>query len=255
MANFDHQSGRQLDIDGARIYYEEQGSAGAPALVFLHGGLGTIEDFNRILPLFRRPYRFIGIDSRGQGKSTLGSPALTYGIMQRDVERVTQALGLEKFSIVGFSDGGIVALRLAAGGRVNIDKLVVIGTPPELEAANREIYQKLTAEGWRKKFPSTYELYRKLNPAPDFDLLVETIVRAWLDTSDDGYPRDSVKRIARDALVVRGDDDHLVSRASAFGLAESMKAAKLFTIPFAGHVVHDEQAETLMRIVNRFLEA
>ncbi len=177
MLGFRHQSGKHLELAGARIYYEEQGSATAPALVFLHGGLGTIEDWNRILPMFRRPYRFIGIDSRGQGKSTLGSPKLTYRIMQADVERIAEALELEQFSVVAFSDGGVVALRMAASKRAKIDKLVVIGAPSRLEAPNREIYQKLTAEGWRQKFPSTYELYQKLNPQPDFELLVNTIVQ------------------------------------------------------------------------------
>ena len=252
--HFDHKSGRHFEIDGARIYCEEQGELAAPVLLFLHGGLGTIADFNRILPMLRRPYRVIGIDSRGQGRSTLGAAPLTYGRMQSDGEHIASALGLTRFSIIGFSDGGIVALRMAAVGGARIDKLVVIGTPAELEASNRELYSKLTADGWRQKFPSTYELYQKLNPEPDFERLVPAIVRGWQDTSESGYPADTVKRIASKLLVVRGDEDHLVSRASAFDLAEKVRDAKLLNVPFAGHVVHEDQPDTLMRCVNRFLE-
>ncbi len=63
-----------------------------------------------------------------------------------------------------------------------------------------------------------------------------------------------MRQISCDLLVVRGDDDHLVSRANAFELAEAVQGAKLLTIPFAGHVVHEDQADTLMSVVNRFLE-
>ncbi len=50
MKNFDHKSGKHLQIDGARIYYEAAGNEDSPALLFLHGGFGNLEDFNTILP-------------------------------------------------------------------------------------------------------------------------------------------------------------------------------------------------------------
>lgn len=50
MRLFDHHSGEHLNIGGARIYYEVTGNENKPALLFLHGGFGNIEDFNSILP-------------------------------------------------------------------------------------------------------------------------------------------------------------------------------------------------------------
>ena len=46
MEKFNHQSGHHLAIDGAKIYYEVQGRTSDPALLLLHGGLGTTDDFN-----------------------------------------------------------------------------------------------------------------------------------------------------------------------------------------------------------------
>jgi pimeloyl-ACP methyl ester carboxylesterase len=253
MVRFDHKSGRQLQVDDAQIYVEEHGSADAPVLLLLHGGLGTIEDFNSVLPRLAQRFRVVGVDSRGHGASTLGKAAWTYGQVQRDIEQVVQQLGLQRFAAMGFSDGGIVGLRLAAAKRVNISKLVAIGAPLELEETNRAIYQNLTAEGWRKKFPETYERYQTLNPAPDFERLVKALVRGWLDESDEGYPLDSAKQVACDVLVVRGDEDHLVSRATTFDLVDLLPNAKLLNLPYAGHEVTADQPEALLATVDRFL--
>ena len=75
----------------------------------------------------------------------------------------------------------------------------------------------------------------------------------WLDDSGSGYPGESVKRIRCPLLAVRGDEDHLVSRASVFELVEQVQGAKLLNIPFAGHEAHKDQAEAVMASVNRFL--
>ena len=89
---FDHHSGIHLDIDGARIYHEVTGNKNSPALLVLHGGFGNIEDFNPILPELDKEFRIVGIDSRGQGKSTLGPSGLTYERIQQDVERILEHL-------------------------------------------------------------------------------------------------------------------------------------------------------------------
>lgn len=254
MLRFDHLSGRHLQVDDARIYVEEHGDIDAPVLVFLHGGFGTIEGFNGVLPLLSQRYRVIGVDTRGHGKSTLGASAWTYGLVQRDLERVVEALGLKSFAAIGFSDGGIAGLRLAAAGRVGITKLVTIGASHQLGEADRAIFESVTAESWRKKFPDTYERYQALNPEPNFDRFAAALVRGWLDDSDEGYPGATVNKITCAVLVVRGDEDHIVSRATTFDLVEQLKSAKLLHIPFAGHEVTEDQPEALMAIVNRFLE-
>lgn len=256
MTTFDHRSGSHVDVGSARIYVEVHGDRSAPALVFLHGGLGTIQDFDRSLPLLEGRFRVIGIDSRGHGASTLGKEPLTYAQLASDVRAVVDRLEVARFGIVGFSDGGITGLRLAAsdsGVADRIEKLVAIGTHAEFDEANRALYEKVTAKSWREKFPETYERYQGLNPAPDFDALVTAAKKMWLDGGSEGYPKKTVETIACPLLVARGDEDHLVSRAAVCSLAEKVKDAKLLVIPFATHTVQDDQPELLMRVVNQFL--
>ena len=61
MKKFNHNSGKHLDIDGAKIYYETSGGKSSPALLFLHGGFGTMEDFNDVISELEKDYRIIGM--------------------------------------------------------------------------------------------------------------------------------------------------------------------------------------------------
>lgn len=133
MKDFDHQSGSYIEIDGAKIYCEETGNRSGHPLLLLHGGFGNIEDFNSIIPRLSQNFRVIGIDSRGQGKSTIGPTELTYERIEKDLEYIIEHLPLDNFSIMGFSDGGIVAYRLASHSSSKIKKLVTIGAAWEMK--------------------------------------------------------------------------------------------------------------------------
>jgi len=155
--SFTHRGGEHLTLDSAKIYFEVHGDNAGPPLLFLHGGLGTMRDFNGVLPLLKKRFRLIGIDSRGHGKSTLGTAGLSYQRLALDATGVLRHLGVERCSVVGFSDGGITALRMAAEAGSRIDKLVAIGADKMLKPDDpvRKLLGSVTAESWAKKFPES----------------------------------------------------------------------------------------------------
>ena len=254
---FNHESGLTLKIKNADIYFEETGDLNKDVLLFLHGGLGNIEDFNEMLTLLKVKYRIIGIDTRGHGKSTLGAKNMTYEMVQKDVEAVLESLGINKLSIIGFSDGGIVAYRLACFSQLEIVKLVTIGASwhTNMLSGIKNVLSGVTAEMWTARFPESVKLYYKINPQPDFELLVQSTVDMWLDEAESGHPDNNVKKITCQLLVIRGDKDHLVNLNAAFGIAEYVENVHLANIPFAGHAVFTEQNEILMNLINQFLSA
>jgi len=257
MTVFNHQDGQHLQVDDARIYFEQQGKQDGPALILLHGGLGNMATFNSIAPHLGKTYRLIGIDSRGQGKSTLGTVPLTYKRIQQDVEALIRHLELTNVSLIGHSDGGIVALRLATHKTTPIDKLITIGAHWALKADDptREMYAGITAADWREMFPDDVDRYQALNPEADFDRLMDAVRKLWLDNSDDGYPKESVRDITASLLVVRGDQDPLVSRTNAVELADRVPNAKLLNLPFADHSPHEERPQWLLPMLDAFLQA
>lgn len=252
---FTHKNGQFLGVGDADIYYEIQGNLNGPSLVFLHGGFEHIETFNTITDYFAKDYRLIGIDSRGHGRSTLGNTPLSYQQLQKDVSAVLSYLELDHFSLIGHSDGGITGLRLAATNAFKIDRLVTIGAHWTLKVDDptRKIYEGVTPEAWRDMFPEECETYEQLNPKPEFVKLINALVTMWLDNSEQGYPQETVREIKVPLLVMRGDDDQLVSRENAVELANRVNGAIFSNIPFADHVAHVDQPEWVTSMVNVFL--
>lgn len=248
--------GRHLDIDGARLWVEEAGPREAPPLLLLHGGLGDLEDFNPLARALVADHRLIALDSRGHGASTLGPQPLSYARLQQDVEAVCAALGLGTVGLMGFSDGGTVALRVALAGRVRVERLVAIGTtwhPRDIEP-NRARFEQLTAASWAQKFPDSLPTYQRLNPEPDFERLVQAVLPMWLDAgTDTGHPGEAVAALACPVLLVHGDRDHLVALAVPAALQALLPQAHLLNVPFAGHVVMADEPEVMLAGLRRFL--
>lgn len=252
---FSHQDGRTLAIDGAELYVEEIGNPDGPTVLMLHGGFGSCETFNAITPALAGRYRLIGIDSRGQGQSTLGDAPLSYARLQQDVEAITQQLGLSRYSVIGFSDGGILALRLAANPANPIDRIISIGGHWQLatDDPSRATFAKISTAFWKKYFPEEYARYHEVNPAPDFDTLVEHIRALWLDETEDGYPGELVRNIRVPLLVIHGEDDPVVLRNNPLELVERVDGARLLWLPFTGHASHEERPGWITPAIEVFL--
>lgn len=102
-----------LDAGGVRIRYVERG-AGAP-VVLVHGFTGSIERSwidNGVLPDLARDHRVVALDLRGHGKSDAPHDPRPYDEMALDVIRLMDHLGVQRAHIVGYSLGGIIALKL-----------------------------------------------------------------------------------------------------------------------------------------------
>src|SRR6059058_5466165 len=95
--------------DGYNLNVEEVGS-GFP-LIVLHGGPGLYHSmFRPYLDPLGDEYRLLYVDERGQGRSERVDPAtLSLDVFARDVDLLAEALGLERFALLGHSFGAIVA--------------------------------------------------------------------------------------------------------------------------------------------------
>lgn len=255
MRNFDHTSGKYFKIDDSEIYCEVIGNEENPTLLFLHGGLGNIEDFNDVISELPDQFRIIGIDCRGHGKSTLGLKELTYELLQKDVEMILKQLNVSNLTIVGFSNGGIIACRLAALTNLKIDKLIIIGAPWCTKRTEHLIdaYSRLTSDIWREQCPSDFESYSRLNPKPDFNTLFRLSIRMALDTSATGRPNEFVKNISCPTLIVRGENDPIVSSSDIVELSKLVKRAHILNIPSAGHEAFQDQLEMFTTQLKEFL--
>jgi proline iminopeptidase len=135
--------------DGARIYYRTAGPTDAPALVFVHGGPGyNSYGFEQAVgAALERSLRMVYFDQRGCGRSAGGPGDLALGMdpTVEDIERLRAHLGIERWSVMGHSFGGLVARVYAARHPGAVEKLVMIDTTADLPAALEHQVQTLAA--------------------------------------------------------------------------------------------------------------
>ncbi|MDR0420242.1 MAG: alpha/beta hydrolase, partial [Prevotellaceae bacterium] len=219
-----------------------------------HSGFGNIEDFNPILPMFANDYHIIGIDSRGHGKSTLGIDKLTYARLQLDVETIINHLHLTDIDIIGYSDGGVIAYRLAVANKIPLRKIATIGGTWSL--ADAELMEKFmkdfTPEECREIFAQKFDFYEKNNPLPDFNKFAKCVIEMWTDKSASGYPQASVEKINIPSLIIRGNDDDMFPLESAVELTQKIKKSLFFNIPFAPHGVFKKYPQIFETITKEF---
>ncbi|MDY3618798.1 alpha/beta fold hydrolase [Agathobaculum sp.] len=114
----------------ARIAYYDEGQ-GFP-LVLLHGNGEDSSYFKAQIPEFTKFFRVIAIDSRGHGQSDSGGQGLSFEVMAEDLKTVLDALHIQKAHILGFSDGGNLAIKFALANPQYVAKLVLNGANVEM---------------------------------------------------------------------------------------------------------------------------
>jgi pimeloyl-ACP methyl ester carboxylesterase len=113
-----------LDLPDLRIAYCESGSG--QNLLFLHGNSESKKIFTRYQTEFFKDYHTIALDSRGHGQSLSKDIALTIPQLSQDVIKFCEAKGIKKTHLVGYSDGGNIALLMAKHAPHLLDRVVAI---------------------------------------------------------------------------------------------------------------------------------
>lgn len=112
-------------LESVTTAYIEKGY-GDP-LILLHGNGESSEYFEYQIETFSRFFKVIAVDSRGHGKSTRGTGRLTLQRIADDLYDFMNALSIEKADLLGFSDGGNIALLFALSHPEKINRLILDG--------------------------------------------------------------------------------------------------------------------------------
>lgn len=136
---------KRLSVNGIEVVYDDVG-AGERAFVLVHGFTGCRDDFSTQLPALVAHGRTITPDLRGHGASTNTGDLETYSFTQLvdDLREFVDALGLDRFDLLGHSMGGMVALRYVLEHPSRVASLVLMDTAPGplSEGVSREMFEK-----------------------------------------------------------------------------------------------------------------
>lgn len=202
-----------FDSDGVKIHYQVDGDG--PPVVLVHGYLATGDlnwRTNGVVKMLSPKYKVITIDNRGHGKSDKPLESQDYGEkMVEDVVRLLDHLKIEKAHIVGYSMGGMIALKMSA-------------THPD-----RMLSAVVGGMGWFPKGPIGDR------PAPPNLPPAFKPKRACAEAFPDlGITRDEMTAVKVPMTVIIGEVDNLIRRVESL---ESIRPdIPVVRIPGANHV-------------------
>jgi pimeloyl-ACP methyl ester carboxylesterase len=115
---------RHADVGPLHMYYEEAGAG--PPLVLLHGGGSTAQtSFGEIMPALARTHRLIAPEQQGHGHTPDLERPFSFEQMADGIAALLEQLGVHDAEIIGFSNGGMVALQLAIRHPTLVHKLII----------------------------------------------------------------------------------------------------------------------------------
>lgn len=221
---------QEAQVNGATIRYSDSGEG--PVLLLIHGGLGAGSEWEPIARELAGSFRVIVPDSRGHGRSSNPSGELSYPQLADDAAALAGSLRLNRPTVVGWSDGGQVALELAARHPEVAGSLVVGGAYPEFERSGlRDTHRDLLRE--IEEGPEDEELRELKALHDDWDALIAQTRGMWLDYP--GLPPEKVAAISLPTLVISGDRDEIVPISLQLKLQAELPNSELAVVPGAGH--------------------
>jgi pimeloyl-ACP methyl ester carboxylesterase len=222
------------------MYVEVEGDG--PDLVLLHGGGGTVDDLAGLRAALRNGRRLIVPEQQGHGR-TPDVGDLRYARMAADTATMLDGMGVRAADLVGWSDGGIIALMVARDRPDLVGHVVAIGANVDSDGAPEPMSPQATA--W----------FAGATPADlDFDMSDER--KAKLLAMWHAGPEITVADLARVALpvlLISGDRD-LVTLEHTLAMFHALPDAQLAVIPGANHHVPQTKPDAVAAIVEEFLE-
>lgn len=221
-----------------KLYVREAGSG--EALVLLHGNGENSSYFEYQIPYFSQHYHVIAVDTRGHGKSPRGTKPFTLIQFAKDLKQLLDQMGLKKVNLLGFSDGGNIALIFAIVYPSYVNKLIVNGA-------------NIFPNGMKKKVEfSIFKRYYMLTlcPKKTAKLRHEKELVALM-TKEPRLKWTDLWKIKAPTLVIVGDRD-LISERHTRKIAEWIPDSKLVILA-GGHSVARENWKKFNFQVEHFL--
>lgn len=213
--------GKYIDVNGIKLYYEIYGK-GKP-LLLLHGNNSSMNSFSNQLDILSKKYMVICVDSRGQGRSSANDTKLTYELMAEDVNTFLDKMLLKNVNILGWSDGGNIAIILAMQHPDKVNKMAVMGTVLYNDVSS------VTAETNKLIHKQVNEMEDKGVPKTNMDYRLKILL-----LTEPHINPDSLQKIQSPTLVMAGQYDVVKEKHTKL-IAEKITHSKLVIFKGADH--------------------
>jgi pimeloyl-ACP methyl ester carboxylesterase len=197
-----------------------------------------------IIPYFSKNYEVIATDSRAHGKSIDPGDSLSFEMMADDEAALLRKMHIDSAYVIGWSDGGIVALVLAMRHPNRVIKLASTGANlwPDSTA--------IVPSSWKSDKVYFDKMKQKkmtnANEKNNWKIFL-------LDWSQPNIPLSALHTIRCPSLIISGDHD-VIRLEHTVKIYENIPHAYLWVLPDSGHGTLIEHTQEFDKVVNDFFE-
>jgi pimeloyl-ACP methyl ester carboxylesterase len=251
-----------VEANGLRHHLLARGTPGRSIVMLIHGLTQQAHVFDGIAERLAERFHVYSLDVRGRGESEWGKPdEYDTDHYVADLEAVRAALGIERFSLVGTSMGGLISMHYAPRYPERVDRVVINDIGPELNPAGlKRIFTVLTSAPQAfQDLKAVLKYYREENAVilagrddeeamdyarwhvrkDEFGLYVwklDPAIRTAPPPPPTAIaPWPAFEAIARPVLVVRGAQSDLLTPETAAAMVARGKACRAIEVPGVGH--------------------
>ena len=231
---------KYYNIRGINIYTEQYGT-GKP-LLLIHGNGGSIKWMAKIIPYFSKRYKVIAVDSRAQGKSVDLGDSLSFEMMADDNAALIEKMQLDSAYVIGWSDGGVVAILLAMRHPLKVIKLASTGANlwPDSTALIPSLWKD--EEKHFDVFKS--KIFTDAKEKNDWKIFM-------LDWLQPNISLNALHSIISPSLIISGDND-AINLEHTIKIYQNIPKANLWVLPNSGHGTFIEHTDEFNLKVNEF---
>ena len=220
------------------LHFVEQG--GGKPLILLHGNGEDGSYFKHQINCFSADYRVIAIDTRGHGQSSRGEKPFTIVQFAEDLHDFMDEKGIAKAILLGFSDGGNIALAFALKYPERVERMIVDGANL-FPRGVKPLYQWPIEIGYR-----IAKLFAKKS-----DKAKQNAEMLGLMVNEPHIDPVELARLTMPVLVVAGTKD-MIKEPHTRLIHKSLPNAQLAILE-GDHFVANKNAEAFNKAVEEFL--
>ena len=260
-----------LPINGLNLYHEVYGQLGGskPPLLLIPGAFMATDSMKKWADAFARERAVIVFDQQGHGRTPDTSREMSYEQFADDAAALLRALGVERADVMGYSQGGGVALQLAIRHPSLVSKLVSMSATFRKDGWYSAVFEGiggLTAGAFAGTPVET--MFKNHTPdAKAFDAYLEKMKA--LNINDQDISDEEMRSFSAKTMVIVGDADGVKpeharamfklrgggdEEAAATGVLQDVPAARLVVLPAMSHIGLSGESKLLVPMVTSFLD-
>ena len=217
------------------------------AVVLLHGGLSKTSSWDYLMvPPLEDEFHVFAYDRTGHGFTGDQPGSLHFEFQCQEAIAYLEDVVKEPAHLIGYSDGGIIALMVAIKRPELVKSIVAIGANYHYSAPLKDFLEARVSEEDQAE-------YNLISPDAPHTLLEKTIRMNEIWKTEPDISLSEIASIQCPVLVMAGDDD-VIAHDHTISLYEALSLGQLAIIPGTSHGLVKEKPALLIAVIMQFLE-